>query len=76
MNLQDHLEKRKLPPESLPAAEQAINIVAEVCLGVRNRLDAHSSFEGSRRMTPSEICCAMELNEFVKQVYEEVTRAN
>lgn len=78
MKLQEHLESLRPPidPAVMPAAERAIEIMSEVCLGVRTRLDAHASFECSRGMTPSELCCALDLNAFVAHTCEEVCSSN
>jgi len=79
--LRDHLTHNVHPPpgdleELLPVAQTAIEIFSEVCLQVRTKLDAHQSFNGSRDMTPSEICCGLHLDAFVHHRCNEVIDAN
>jgi len=76
--LQAHFERLRPPinPAVMPAAKRAIEIMSEVCLGVRTRLDAHASFENSDDLTPSELCRGLHLDAFVASKCEEICRSN
>lgn len=78
MKLQEHLESLRPPinPAVMPVAKRAIEIMSEVCLGVRTRLDAHASFENSDDLTPSELCKGLHLDAFVARTCEEICDSN